>query len=245
MRQYYYPPSGFGFWYQLGVFNIVHKDEDIVLGSSSGSLICLISILKKEHRQFKIISDISLDLIKEINQYNLHFYVTRFIEAIFLIINQYDSEYIKERLSKVYIIITDVQFLSLNQVIVNPKDLQVLKEAITASCYIPMLSRFNNLLYYPFNNMKCIDGVFSSKFTSKKGFKTINSIVYASVIPCSYNKAKKMYDKGLSGVDEYENLWCITIIFNVIYNNIYDILYTLKCICYTIFNKNKPNEKIY
>ena len=244
MKQYYYPPSGFGFWYQLGIFNTIHKDEDIVLGSSSGSLICLISMLKKEHRKFKIISDISLKLIKEINQYNLHLYVTRFIEAIFLIINQYDTNYVKKSLSKVYIIITKVQFPLLTQKIINPSDLYELKESIIASCYIPILSRSDNLLYYNFNNMKCIDGVFSSIFNSKKGYKTINSITYASVIPCSYNKAKNMYDKGLSGFNEYENVWSLMIILNVIYNNIYDILYTIKCICYTIFNK-KLNEKIY
>ena len=216
MKKYYYPPSGFGFWYQLGIFNNIHKNEDIVLGASSGSLICLISILKKEHRKFKIISDISLHLIKEINKYNLHLYVTKFIEAIFLIIHQYDCEYIKNRLSKIYIIITEVKFPLLTQKIINPKNLYELKEAIIASCYIPILSKSDNLLYYRFNDMKCIDGVFSAIFNSKKDFKTINSIAYASVIPCSFNKAKNMYHKGLLDFEEYENICSIIIIFNVI-----------------------------
>ena len=237
MKQYYFPPSGFGFWYQLGVFNRIHDNQDIILGSSSGSLICLISILKKKDRNFDTISDLSLKIIKEIDQYNLHLYVIKFIKAIFLIINQYDIYYVKERLSKIYVIISVIHFPLVTQQVINPKSLHELKEAISASCYIPILSRCNQIWYYSFNNMKCIDGVFSSAFNSKPTFKTINSLQYASVIPCSFTKARFMYTKGLLNLDDNPNNINLKLILNLIYNNICDILYTIKCICYTIFNK--------
>ena len=45
IKNYYFPPSGFGFWYQLGVLESLKDSEYKLFGSSSGSLICLVSLL--------------------------------------------------------------------------------------------------------------------------------------------------------------------------------------------------------
>ena len=45
MYNIYFSPCGFGFWYQLGILNSNNYENNNLYGSSSGSLICLLSLL--------------------------------------------------------------------------------------------------------------------------------------------------------------------------------------------------------
>ena len=48
MYNIYFPPCGFGFWYELGILNSNKYDNYNLYGSSAGSLICLLSLLDKK-----------------------------------------------------------------------------------------------------------------------------------------------------------------------------------------------------
>lgn len=244
MKKLYFPPSGFGFWYQLGVFNRIYESNDIILGCSSGSLICLISILNKEDRNFERMSEIALKIQKEKLKYiNLHVYVSEFINSIFEIINTYDDNYIKKKLSKIGIIISTLNYYSLVKKIITPDNLHHLRDCIIASCYIPIISRHKNLFYYQFSGMYCIDGAFCSFFSKNDQYLCINSLKYTSIIPCSYHKAHSIYYQGLSNnVNKYQGNGMILLI--IICNNIYDLLYHIKHICYNII-KYILYEKIH
>jgi len=53
VKKYYFPPIGFGFWFQLGVLNSIKNNNYIIYGSSAGSIICLMNILKPEDRKLE------------------------------------------------------------------------------------------------------------------------------------------------------------------------------------------------
>ena len=91
--------------------------------------------------------------------------------------------------------------------------------------------------------MYCIDGAFCSFFSKNDQYLCINSLKYTSIIPCSYHKAHSIYYQGLSNnVNKYQGNGMILLI--IICNNIYDLLYHIKHICYNII-KYILYEKIH
>ena len=53
IKKFYFPPVGFGFWFQFGVLNSIKDENFLTYGSSGGSIICLLSILKPLIKNWK------------------------------------------------------------------------------------------------------------------------------------------------------------------------------------------------
>ena len=87
IKKFYFPPVGFGFWFQFGVLNSIKDENFLTYGSSGGSIICLLSILKPEDRNFENILSI-FNKIRYNYKYNINLYtfINDFIKQIFIII---------------------------------------------------------------------------------------------------------------------------------------------------------------
>ena len=116
MKNYYFYPSGFGFWYQFGVLNKIYCNDMILYGSSSGSLICLIYLLRQNDRDFNKIANkclnIKLDIEKNnllICNLNIYLYLEKFVDYIIKILKTYPEKEIEERLTRIFIIITEIK----------------------------------------------------------------------------------------------------------------------------------------
>ena len=51
-KKVYFPPTGFGLWFQLGVLHNLKEEECEFFGGSGGAITCLLAVLKKEDRDF-------------------------------------------------------------------------------------------------------------------------------------------------------------------------------------------------
>lgn len=65
IKNIYFPPCGFGFWYLLGVLNSQNYNDYNLYGSSAGSLICLVSLLNKNDRNLNTILNLCIDIQKK------------------------------------------------------------------------------------------------------------------------------------------------------------------------------------
>jgi len=199
-KSYYFPPCGFGFWYQLGVFDQIKNDDNILYGSSAGSLICLISLLKDE--DYDLLNLINLaKQVKDNNSFNLYKYTNQFVSEIIKIISSYDDDYINKKLDNINIEITLIKFYIIpyfQSVYVKPKDLNHLKNLIIASCYVPFISYHENLFYYKYENMYIIDGFFGKFSNVDPKIKKINSYHQATIIPGNEKDVISKYSKGVN-----------------------------------------------
>jgi len=160
MKTFYFPGSGFGFWCALArLFIILDTEEDYKLyGSSSGSLICLVSLIKKKYRNFdtifKICTNIKKKLTYPLNLYQLTEY---FIEEMFELIED------KVKLDKINIQITTInnKYPFIHKKIKTPETLEDLKNLCLASTYIPLLSRKYPYIFTYYKNEISIDGFLS------------------------------------------------------------------------------------
>ena len=234
-KKLYFPPCGFGFWYQLGVLDSIEEKDIYLYGASAGSLICLVSLLNRKDREIsKILKKcevIQSDIFKKgiINYFNIYNYSSRFSEEIINQISEkYSEEMIKKKLQYINIQVTEIKFENgifphLESNFINPKDLKELHELIIASCYIPLLSYFKSIFYYKYNNKYLVDGYFG-KF--KLDFYKINSDNYATVIPCNNYRAFQMYNEGLKySFDNKIVNKKAKFILIIIYNTIVDLIY--------------------
>lgn len=251
MKNYYFHPSGFGFWYQFGVLNKIHCNDMILYGSSSGSLICLIYLLRQNDRDFNKIANeclrIKLDIEKNnllINNLNIHLYLEKIVDYIIKIVKTYPEKEIEEKLRRIFIIITEIKinylpFLKKN--IINPKNLDELKELVKGSCYIPFLSFNKNLLYYEYNKKYYIDGIFSF-YTTKSNQIEIKSYEYLNILPCDYEKANEMYLNGMRFEHKKEKKLGINYFYFLIVNifkNIINIIFFMLKNIYLLITNNE------
>ena len=68
MKNYYFPPGGFGFWYQLGILDCIDIENCKILGSSAGSLICTLCLLDKDDRKIDNILKIAKNVSDILNE---------------------------------------------------------------------------------------------------------------------------------------------------------------------------------
>lgn len=189
MIKFYFPPAGFGLWYQLGILHTIQKKytEYHLYGGSAGSIICILSILKEKDSTFENIVKISDKIRKTIFNLNYYYYLDLFIKEIFKIINNYKIEYIQEKLKKIFIEVSEINIsMNLNffeRKFINPKNLTELRNLCIASCYLPFLFNYKNPIYYRIEDKKYCDGFFSNFSNVNDSFIKINSYDYATIVP--------------------------------------------------------------
>lgn len=160
MKTFYFPGCGFGFWCALAkLFIILDTEKNYKLyGSSCGSLICLISLIKKKYQNFDTIFKISNQIKKKLsfplNLYQLsEYFIDEFIKLI-------DDE---PKLDNIYIQITTIsnKYPFIHKKIKTPESLEDLKKLCLASTYIPILSRKYPYFCTYYNDEIAIDGYIS------------------------------------------------------------------------------------
>ena len=187
--KFYFPPAGFGLWYQLGILHTIEKKyKDYHLyGGSAGSIICILSILKPNDSTFDKISKISDKIRKTFFNLNYYYYLDLFIKEVYKVINNYNIEYIQEKLKKIFIEVSEIdismKFNFFKRKFVNPKNLNELRNLCIASCYLPFLFNCKNPIYYKIDNKKYCDGFFSNFSNVDESFIKINSYDYATIVP--------------------------------------------------------------
>jgi hypothetical protein len=155
----YFPPSGFGFWYYLGQYcQLNDKNCDGFVGASSGSLLCICTLIERDDL-FEFIKSIALDTLTEYRQTTWHFNLY-ILTRIF--INKLLPFVTKNDLSKIKIITTKVSFRyfipTLQKRETVPTSLEHLCELALASTYIPFASNCGFKPYYTIDNEHFIDG---------------------------------------------------------------------------------------
>ena len=197
MKKYYFPAIGFGLFYQLGVLNNFPKEENCeIYGSSGGSIICMLSLLKEEDRNIDFLMRITNKIRKNL-YFNLFPYLNHFIKEIFIILDSYENTYIERKLKTIYIEVTEINgWFHFKRKFIQPRNLSELKHYIIASCYIPFLFWSQSPFYYTINDKKYIDGFFANFSNVSNNFIKINSYSYASLIPPSEQKFRNDYQKG-------------------------------------------------
>lgn len=229
MNKYYFPASGFGFWYQLGVLEKIYNEDIEIHGCSSGSIICLMSLLKDEDRKFTVVGEIADKIRKSRFSINIYYYLDELFKKELEVIKNYDEEFVKKRLSKINIEMCQVKFNYFipyfKKIIGKPKNLQELRDFVISSCYVPFFSYHNNPFYFKINNSIYIDGFFASFSNNNNNFKKINSYRFSTLIPLNYEKAEELYNLGLN--HKFENFnpnFNFTVFITIIINIIFDLL---------------------
>ena len=202
---YYFPPCGFGFWYLLGIYEVIKNQKNsILIGASAGSLICVCSLLKKEdliNNVIKCANETKEEYINNKKTYFYNFYniTYLFIDKLFKYIDRENLEY---NLKKIRIQTTEVSGLTyIVKHQIEAKTLEHLRELVLASCYIPLLSNYNNLLYYIVDGKKMCDGIIVDLYI-KNMYTTFDvskykSLSYLLIIP-SNTTIMNMYNNGVN-----------------------------------------------
>ena len=239
IKKYYFPPVGFGFWFQYGVLNSIKDDKCIIYGSSGGSIICLLSILKPKDRNFQDILFI-FNKIRYKYKYNINLYIfiNDFIKQIYIILQTYDEQYISFKLKTIFIEVSQIHsyyFIpyKITSCFIQPKNLSQLRQLIIASCYVPLFTICNyNPFFYTINKKKYFDGFFGS-FSNHPNLIKINSYKYSTLIPKNDTHFKKLYTLGKNYIiiDNYQKFSIFTFIlisFNIFFDFLLTILLKIK-----------------
>ena len=247
IKKYYFPPVGFGFWFQYGVLNSINDDKCIIYGSSGGSIICLLSILKPQDRNFENILSI-FNKIRYNYKYNINLYtfINDFIKQIFIIIQTYDEQYISNKLKTIFIEVSQIHsyyFIpyKITSSFIQPTNLSQLRQLIIASCYVPLFTICNyNPFFYTINKKKYFDGFFGS-FSNHPNLIKINSYKYSTLIPKNDAHFKKLYTFGKNYIiiDNYQKFSIFTFIhisFNIFFDFLLTILLKIKNIFINFIN---------
>ena len=248
IKKYYFPPVGFGFWFQFGVLNSFKDNNYFIYGSSGGSVICLLSILKSQDRYFKDILNI-FNKIRYKYKYNinLYYFINDFIKQIFIIIQTYDEEYISNKLKTIFIEVSQIHCyynipFKITSSFIQPTNLLHLRQLIIASCYVPFFTIYNyNPLFYTINKKKYFDGFFGS-FSNHPDLIKINSYKYSTLVPKNDIHFKKLYFLGKNynilqkNKHKFSIFTFIHISFNIFFDLIINILNIIKNILQNLIN---------
>ena len=247
IKKYYFPPVGFGFWFQFGVLNSINDDYYLIYGSSGGSIICLLNILKPEDRNLQNILFI-FNKIRNKYKYNINLYnfIDDFIKQIYTIIQTYDQQYISDKLKTIFIEVSQIHTCYLipykiTSSFIQPTNLSHLRKLIIASCYVPFFTVCNyNPLFYTIDKKKYFDGFFGS-FSNHPDLIKINSYQYSTLIPKNDDHFKKLYLLGknykiLENDKNFSIFTFIQISFNIFFDLIQSIAYIIKQIFLNLIN---------
>ena len=201
MKTFYFPALGFGFWEALAkLFIIIDTEEDYELyGSSSGSLICLVSLINKKYKNFNTIFKICVNIKKKLTYpLNLYELTKYFIEEMFKLIDD------NPKLDKINIQITTInnKYPFIHKKVKTPETLEDLKELCLASTYIPILSRKYPYIFTYYKDEISIDG-FISEFLYQNNYDYIfkgHSILFMP----DENTCKLMFINSILKYNNYD-----------------------------------------
>jgi hypothetical protein len=203
MKTIYFPPCGYAFWYVFGKFKSFEniKEYDLI-GSSSSSIICLISLLKPEHQTYELIMEIAEKVQSNITfPFNLN---NLFIECFDGLLEYIDVENLEENLKRIKIQVTRIKswayiIPTLEREVLSPKNLSEFREMGIAASYIPFISRIYPLFFcYSINGKYYIDGGFYDVLYGKFRYDiTFETRKYSSMTAPSKSRCYEMYLKGL------------------------------------------------
>lgn len=197
IQKIYFPPVGFGLWFQLGVLNNLKVKEYELFGGSGGAITCMLSILKEKDREFSKIIPIANKIRKNSYHVNFYYYLDKFIENVYATLETYNDNLIKERLHRINIEISSWN-LPPRRKFIKPTSLVELRHLVIASCYFPLLFTYKNPFYYYYNNEYFFDGFFSGFSNVPSDYIKIDSYSYATIVPLSEKHFRQMYQDGLS-----------------------------------------------
>lgn len=201
----YFPPSGFGFWYYLGQYSqISTMDYNECVGASSGSLLCICTLLDKDKKAdlFEFIKTLALDTLTEYRQQtsfvNLYMLNDIFIEHLF-----HHIDWSTVDLSKLKIVTTQVSFQHWTVPVVSkretvPETKEELKELTLATTYIPFISNYKYKPYYTINDEHFIDGGIIDWYIPSAFFAVTPNAI--SIIMPSVESVYKSYFDGRTSV---------------------------------------------
>lgn len=170
MTKLYFPGGGFGFWYLLGVYMKLRDTEPNfknyqLIGCSAGSLICLVSLLKKEYINFNF----CVSLYEEARNHQkgiINTYVL--INSLFnLTVDYIDYENLSLNLSNLYIHTTEITFFwgclpCVKKNIEQAVNLEYFRQLCLSSCQLPFFGRStDHCCFINLNNKLLFDGMFS------------------------------------------------------------------------------------
>ena len=196
INKIYFPPTGFGLWFQLGVLHNLKEEECEFFGGSGGAITCLLSVLQKEDRDISKIIAIANKLRKNSYHFNFYYYLDKFIENLYKILETYSHDIITERLQRVNIEVSSWGIPPTRKFI-KPTSLVELRHLVIASCYFPFLFIYKNPLYYHFQNEYLFDGFFCGFSNVPSNFIKIDSYSHATIVPLSEKHFRQMYQDGL------------------------------------------------
>jgi predicted patatin/cPLA2 family phospholipase len=198
----YFPACGFGFWYLLGKYTHIHNDPTVrtLIGSSAGSLICFCSLLDRKYPLYETVEQCAVEVLDTYKRthciFNLYTISWLFVHKLRAYI---DETMVEERLKRIQIQMTEVHIhgYKYSRRRITPISVEQLCELCLASCYIPLMSRHTNCLYYMIDGRRYIDGAFSDAVLPI-GYPTVHTMKYAAVVIPDKTKIKKMYDDGVA-----------------------------------------------
>jgi|MDSZ01.2.fsa_nt_gb hypothetical protein len=243
IKKYYFPPVGFGFWFQFGALKSIQDNNYYIYGSSGGSIICLLSILKPEDRNFQNILFI-FNKIRYKYKYNINLYIfiNDFIKQIYIIIQTYDEKYIYHKLKNIFIEVSQIHTYyifpyKITSSFIQPENLSHLRQLIIASCYVPLFTVYNyNPFFYTINKKKYFDGFFGS-FSNHPDLIKINSYKYSTLIPRNDSHFRKIYylGKNYNILQKNNRKFSIFTFIYISFNIFFDLILTFLSIFKNIF----------
>lgn len=230
-KKYYFPPVGLGLWYQYGALHSLPKNENYDLyGSSGGSIICFLSILKPEDGDIKSLLIIS-ETIRKNNLASYYSYLTQFLKQMLLMMQNYEDDYLREKLSHIYIEVSEWTSRGIKGDFIQPKSILEAYHFVIGSCYVPFLFYHRNPFFYEYNNHYYFDGFFHQFSNVSDEYIKINSYQYSTLVPKRAQHVINLYQKGRKHNFAHINNAFTCFVFLYITCNIFSDL----C-CYSIEN---------
>ncbi len=227
MKTYYFPAGGFGFWYLLGKYKQLEKSiDDVYIGSSAGSLICVCSLIDKKYNLFETVLKCAMKTLKKCKQktqtINLYFVTSIFLDKLEAFV---DKNTLAVNLTRIKIQVTEINGFHIKKHQIQPKSWEHLKRLCVASCYIPLICNWDWKLYYEIDGLSCIDGFFADLYYPNL-FHTFDVSSHCGLTMPSAEKATEMYLTGLNESNKEEICWMI--------NPYYIKVSTVVCIGYIL-----------
>jgi len=225
-KKYYFPPVGFGLWYQFGVLSTISDTTSYELyGSSGGSIVCFVSLLKKEDCDFGSIFRIYQDVYKS-HWYNLYQCLNQFLKQIEVIVQSYDEEYIQMKLKRIRIEVAEWKWGGLCGHLIQPKTLEELHHLVLASCFVPFLFWRPCPFFYVWQKKWLLDGFFANFSQVDSTFIKINSYQYSTLIPKDKTASFLLYEKGKHYIQSAPNRPFTPFIFlQMTWNIFFDLIH--------------------